>query len=64
MADGRYKCKSCGRRQRDALSAWDSLWLSDAQKQQLIERFVLGMPVYRQHFRPVCGANAAVKMCR
>ena len=64
LADGRYKCKTCGHRQRDALSAWDSLWLSEAQKHQLIERFVLGVPVYRQRFRPVCGANTAEKMYR
>ncbi len=64
LADGRYNCRSCGRRQRDALAAWDSLWLSDAQKRQLIERFVLGVPVYRQRFRSVCGANTAEKMYR
>jgi transposase len=64
LADGRHKCKSCGHRQRDVLSAWESLWLSDAQKHQLIERFVLGVPVYRQRFRPVCGANTAEKVYR
>ena len=64
LADGRYKCRSCGHRQRDELSAWDSLWLSDAQKRQLIERFVLDVPVCRQCFRPVCTANTAEKMYR
>jgi hypothetical protein len=56
--------ESCGHRQRNVLSAWESLWLSDAQKHQLIERFVLGVPVYRQRFRPVCGANTAEKVYR
>lgn len=64
LADGRYKCKACGHRQRDDLSAWASVCLTDAQKHQLIERFVLGVPVYRQRFRPVCGANTAEKMYR
>lgn len=64
LADGRYKCRSCGHRQRDALAAWDSLWLSDAQKRQLIERFVLDVAVCRQCFRPVCTANRAEKMYR
>ena len=64
LADGRFKCKACGHRQRDELSAWDSVWLSDAQKRQLIERFVLGVPIYRQRFRPVCGANTAEKVYR
>lgn len=41
-----------------------SVWLTEAQKRQLIERFVLGVPVYRQRFRPVCGANTAEKMYR
>lgn len=43
LADDWYKCKACGHRQRDELSAWASVWLPDAQKHQLIERFMLGL---------------------
>jgi hypothetical protein len=64
LADSRHKCKSCSHRQRDAVSAWESIWLSEAQKHQLIERFVLGVPVHRQRFRPVCGANTTEKVYR
>lgn len=38
--------------------------LSAAQKRQLIERFVLGVPVYRQRFRPICSAGTAEKFYR
>jgi transposase len=50
LADGRYKCQACGHRFR-----WQSVWASsrlpEATKRKLLERFVLGVPIYRQRFR-------------
>ncbi len=50
LADGRFKCRSCGRRY-SWTSVWDSSRLTDATKRRLLEFFVLGVPVYRMRFR-------------
>jgi len=41
-ADHRHKCKACDHHQRDDLSARASVWLTDAQKRQLIEALRAG----------------------
>jgi transposase len=64
LADGRLKCRACGHRFRAATPAWNAVRLSTAQKRRLIERFVLGVPVYRQRFHPVCSAATAEKFYR
>ena len=64
LADGRLKCRHCGHRFRAGIRVWDALRLTARKKRQLVERFVLGVPVYRQRFRPVCGAATAEKFYR
>jgi len=56
LGDGRYKCKSCGKRYR-MHTAWSSSRLRDTVKHELLRRFVWGVPVYRQRFD--CPASAA-----
>lgn len=63
LADGRRKCRRCGRRFRPA-SVWDSSRLSPKAKRLLLERFVLGVPVYRQRFRAVASAPTAERFYR
>jgi transposase len=43
LGDGRRKCQSCGRRYRWK-SVWDSVRLSEAAKEALLDAFVRGMP--------------------
>jgi transposase len=50
LADGRLKCRSCGKR-FSWTSVWDSVRLTPASKGRLLEMFVLGVPAYRQRFR-------------
>ena len=50
LADGRFKCRRCGKRYAWIL-AWNASRLSDAKKRKLLEYFVLGVPVYRMRFR-------------
>lgn len=64
LSDGRLKCRACAHRFRPAVLAWESVRLSASQKRQLIERFALGVPVYRQRFRPVCSPATAEKFYR
>jgi transposase len=63
LADGRHKCKRCGRRFR-----WRSVWsasrLSDATKHELLRRFVWGVPVYRQRFGAPASAPAVERFYR
>ncbi len=63
LSDGRIKCPHCGARSR-----WRSIWalsrLSDSDKNQLLERFVLGVPVYRQRYRIRVSAPAAERFYR
>ena len=58
LADGRYKCQRCGHRFRYP-SVWDASRLPAVTKRKLLERFVLGVPVYRQRYRLAvsCGAG-------
>ncbi len=50
LADGRFKCRRCGRKYR-WIRVWDASRLSEASKKRLLEFFVLGVPVYRMRFR-------------
>lgn len=50
LADGRFKCRRCGKRYTWA-SVWDASRLSAAIKRKLVDYFVLGVPVYRIRFR-------------
>ena len=50
LADGRYKCRRCGRRYKWR-SVWNSSRLTEATKRRLLEFFVLGVPIYRMRFR-------------
>lgn len=63
LADSRIKCLNCGARHR-----WRENWtlsrLPEAVKDQLLERFVLGVPVYRQRFRRAVSATAAGRFYR
>lgn len=63
LADGRYKCRTCGHR-FSWTSAWDSVRLSSPVKQQLLELFVLGVPSYRQRFRSPVSAAARERFYR
>ena len=63
LNDGRYKCQACGRRY-----TWKSVWfasrLSNRAKHQLLEWFVLGVPVYRQRFMAVASRPATERFYR
>ena len=50
LADGRRKCRRCGRRY-SVRSVWEASQLPTTIKSRLIEMFALGVPVYRQRFR-------------
>lgn len=63
LSDGRLKCPNCGRRYKP-LKIWELSRLSEATKNQLLERFVLGVPVYRQRFRTAASAAAAERFYR
>lgn len=63
LADGRLKCRRCGKRFRWR-SAWDCSRLSEAKKHRLLEWFALGVPVYRQRFRQVASAPATERFYR
>ncbi len=63
LADGRSRCRVCGKRYR-AASAWVASRLSERTKHRLLEWFVLGVPVYRQRFRGVASAPATERFYR
>jgi len=63
LGDGRYKCRACGHR-FSWTSAWDSVRLPSAVKQELLELFVLGVPSYRQRFRSSASAAARERFYR
>ena len=63
LGDGRHKCKRCGTRYT-IRSAWEASRLAERTKRQLLERFVLGVPVYRQRFRTPASAKAAERFYR
>lgn len=50
MADGRRKCRRCGRR-FSVRTVWEASQLPASIKHRLVEMFALGVPVYRQRFR-------------
>lgn len=63
LADGRFKCKWCGKRYR-----WQSVWsmsrLCDRVKHELLQHFVWGVPVYRQRFNLPASASAVERFYR
>ena len=63
LADGRLKCRRCGKRYR-LVSAWDASRLPAATKRQLLELFVLGVPVFRQRFRSPASRPAIERFYR
>ncbi|MEY8173186.1 hypothetical protein AB9D46_19840, partial [Burkholderia multivorans] len=63
LSDGRYKCRSCGKK-FSWTSVWDSVRLSSRQKTRLLELFVLGVPVYRQRFDTSISAKSRERFYR
>ena len=63
LSDGRLKCRRCGHRYR-LISAWDACRLPAATKRQLLEYFVLGVPVYQQRFRSPASRPAIERFYR
>lgn len=63
LADGRRKCRACGRR-FSWTSVWDSICLPAATKHRLLDLFVLGVPSYRQRFRSDASAQARERFYR
>jgi transposase len=53
LGDGRLKCQSCGRRYRWK-SVWDSVRLSEAAKQALLDAFVRGVPAAQSTTEHAC----------
>lgn len=53
LGDGRLKCQSCGRRYRWK-SVWDSVRLSEAAKEALLEAFVRGVPAAQSAAEQAC----------
>ena len=50
LADGRFKCRRCGRRYTWT-TVWEASRLPEATKRKLVEYFVLGVPSDRARFR-------------
>ncbi len=63
LGDGRLKCRQCGQR-FSPRSVWAASRLSVRTKHQLLEWFVLGVPVYRQRFRGRASAPATERFYR
>ena len=63
LADGRRKCKRCSHRYRWQ-SAWAASRLSDSVKHELLQRFVWGVPVYRQRFNNLACSPAIERFHR
>jgi transposase len=53
LGDGRLKCQSCGRRYRWK-SVWDSVRLSEAAKEALLDAFVRGVPAAQSTTEHAC----------
>ena len=53
LGDGRMKCQSCGRRYRWK-SVWDSVRLSEAAKEALLDAFVRGVPAAQSTTEHAC----------
>lgn len=60
LADGRLKCKRCGKRYRSIQdrSVWHFSRLTESVKKQLLDYFLLGVPSYRLRFHDLaCSAT-------
>ncbi len=63
MSDGRFKCRLC-RHRYIWCSVWQASRLSDGDKRQLLEYFVLGVPAYRARFRAPCSRATTERFYR
>ena len=63
LSDGRLKCRRCGHRRRRR-TLWDASRLESRKKTELVQRFVWGVPVYRQRFSAVASRPATERFYR
>jgi transposase len=63
LADERHKCRRCGKRYTQQ-SMWQASRLGERTKHRLLERFVLGVPVYRQRFRSAASLKSTERFYR
>lgn len=63
LADGRAKCRECGKR-FSTRSVWESSRLPASIKRRLVEMFALGVPVYRQRFDVATSSAARERFYR
>lgn len=63
LADGRRKCRGCGKRY-SVRSVWEASQLPTSIKSKLVEMFALGVPVYRQRFRQDTSSAARERFYR
>ena len=64
LGDGRRKCRSCGYKFSVKTSVWNHFRIPSKTKRQLLEYFVLGVPVYRARFRITCSLKTAERFYR
>jgi len=64
LTDGRLQCRSCRHRFTPRKSVWEQYRISETQKKQLLEYFVLGVPVYRARWRLSCSRDTAERFFR
>lgn len=66
LADGRFKCRRCGRRYRgvEAGSVWNFFRLSGATKDRLLDYFILGVPSYRLRFHDLASTPTRERFFR
>ncbi len=63
LSDGRLKCRRCGHR-FCVRTLWDASRLDSRVKTELVQRFVWGVPVYRQRFSLVASRPATERFYR
>ncbi len=63
LGDGRRKCRACGRRFRRR-TGWQAVRLTSRVKTELLQRFVWGVPVYRQRFAGVASRPSTERFYR
>jgi len=64
LRDGRRKCRSCKYKFSVKTKVWNHFRIPSKTKRQLLEYFVLGVPVYRARFRISCSLKTAERFCR
>ena len=63
LLDGRLKCRRCGHRWHHR-TLWNASRLDSRTKTELVQRFVWGVPVYRQRFSLVASRPATERFYR